>query len=140
MIDNLNKRPHLKDKRLIDFQVITEPEFLETVETPLDKSDSDSGVIEVQSVQVNEKATMLVYVDVGVTMDGFCLFSQVADSINTPLEKIMLGDDFLATHEQAPDLIRETYHLKNSGGARNLSFSKLYALKRPVSRPPFGLG
>ena len=83
MIDNLNKRPHLKDKRLIDFQVITEPEFLETVETPLDESDSDSGVIEVQSVQVNEKATMLVDVDVGVTMDGFCLFSQVADGLDT---------------------------------------------------------
>ena len=129
---------------LLIFQVTTEPEFIETVGTPPKESDSDSGVIEVQCVQVdeqvNEKATMLVDVDVGVTMDGFCLFSQVADSIDTPLEKIMLGDDFLATHEQAPDLIRETYHLKNSGGTRNLSFSKLSALKRPVSRPPFGLG
>ena len=65
MIDNLD----IKDKRFIDFQVITEPEFIETVGTPPEESDSDSGVIEVQSVQVdeqvNEKATMLVDVDVG---------------------------------------------------------------------------
>jgi hypothetical protein len=126
------------------FQVTTEPEFIETVGTPPEESDSDSGVIEVQSVQVdeqfNEKATMLVDVDVGVTMDGFCLFSQVADGLETPLEKFTIGDDFFATQEQAPDLIRESYHLKNSGGTRNLSFTEIDALKRHVSRPPFRLG
>ena len=141
MIANLNKRQHLKDKRFIHFQVITEPEFIETVETLPDESDSDSGVIEVQSVQVdeqvNEKATD---VDVGVTMDRFCLFSQMADSLETPLEKVTLRDDFFAAREQGSDLIRESYHLKNSGGTRNLSFLEIDALKRPVSRPPFGLG
>ena len=73
-------------------------------------------------------------------MDGFCSFSQVADSLETPLEKVTLGDEFFAAQEQASYLIRESYHLKNSGGTRNLSFLEIDALKRPVSRPPFGLG
>jgi hypothetical protein len=48
--------------------VITEPEFLETVKTPPDKSDSDSGVIEVQSggserMQVDEQVDKHVLED-----------------------------------------------------------------------------